>query len=251
MGFGQPQTSSPTLTPQQQNLQNVSSNFLANQVQSGGLPAYPGPLTAGLSPAQESAIGSIGAVGEVGAPTTAQGLNTLGFTAGGGYLNDPFTSNLLQANQNLFNQRVASGEYSAPFQLAGQTGFSTPSSSYSNLAGAQFQASQAGLAENAYQTERQLQQQAAQQAVPLGLGAASTGLSALTVPQQTQQQAFTNAYNEYLRQQSGPFAAAVGMPSITGQTTQQQFGPSPFSELFGGLASLAGPFAMLKYAGVF
>ena len=179
-------------------------------------------------------MGTIGAVGQMAAPTTAQGLSTLGTAAAGGlgqgYVQDPFTANLVAQTRNqFFNSTVP--QLDAPFIQAGQTGFSTPAMNTLNTAGATLETGLAGLQENAYQQALTNQLQAAQQAVPLGLGVQSTGLSALTVPQQTQQTAFTNAYNEYLRQQAGPFAAATGMPNITGQTQQTLYGQSPFAEI--------------------
>src|SRR5205807_8422831 len=112
IGFSQPQSQSPQLSQAQQAFQNASANFLQNQVQSGGLPAYTGTLTAPLTPEQQAAIGTEGAVGQIAAPTTAAGLATLGTAATGGlgaasgYAEDPFTKQLVESTRNSFYQNT-------------------------------------------------------------------------------------------------------------------------------------------------
>jgi len=141
----------------------------------------------------------------------------------------------------------------APFQMAGQTGYSTPEQSTMNQAAAQFETGQAQLQENIYQQERARQQQAAQESAALGMGAGAQGLQALTMPQQTQQDAMTRLYNDFLRQQQNPWMAAGAMPGLTGATGQTSTGSQGGSifDTLGGLGSLAGPVALLKMAGFF
>ena len=84
-------------------------------------------------------MGTIGAVGQMAAPTTAQGLSTLGTAAAGGlgqgYVQDPFTANLVAQTRNqFFNSTVP--QLDAPFIQAGQTGFSTPAMNTLHTAGA-------------------------------------------------------------------------------------------------------------------
>ena len=232
MGFSQPQTTSPQYTPSQQAFQNASANFLQNQVQSGGLPAYPGPLTAGLTPGQQGIIGGQTDVAAMAPGATAQGLGTLGFTAAGGYLNDPFTANLVQQTRNQFYTQDVP-QLTAPFIAAGQTGYSTPGASTLAAAGAQMETGLAAIQEQAYQTEQAAQQQAALALPALGTGVSGAALAAATMPQQTQQAAYTNAYNEYLRQQQGPWTAALGIPSLTGAGTQTLYAQSPFASAMG------------------
>lgn len=253
MGFGSPsvtQSTQPNLSPIQQQYQNQALGWLGGQVGQPG-PSYPGQLTAPLSPEQGQAIGQQGALGQFAAGPEATGFNTIGATAGGAYLNDPYTSGLLGASRNQFMQDVQ--QLRSPFQMAGQTGYSTPEQSTMNQAAAQFETGQAQLQENIYQQERQRQQDAANAGATLGMGAGQQGLAALTMPQQTQQTAMTNLYNDWLRQQQNPWMAAgmfPGLTGATGQTSTGQQGGSIFDTI-GGLAGLAGPVALLKMAGMF
>jgi hypothetical protein len=251
VGFSPPQQTTKTeLSPAQQSYQNTASNFLQGQVGQNAAP-YPGQLTAPLSPQQAQAIGTQGALGQQGAGTEATGLNTLANTAGGQYLFDPNMSRMLGAEtafaENEFSRALPYA--TAPFQEAGQTGFSSPAQQYLGSQAAQFST---GLAQQeaqqqqaAYQQERDRQEQAAGQGVTFGMGAGQQGLQALAQPQQTQQAALTANLQEYLRQIQNPWAAALGLPNLAGMpqgaTSTQTGGGSIFSML-GPLAQIASLF---------
>lgn len=258
MGFGQPaipQQSSTQISPAQQNYQNTSANFLANQVGNLG-PAYPGALgPAPLSQQQATSIGQIGAVGQQqGAGAQAQGLNTLGNYSSGAYLFDPFTAGLMKstadyANQQ-FNQAIPAME--SQFIASGQTGPSSPMAQYLTSQrgtfdlGLQNQLSQQAL--GSYNTQQQNQLQAANQAATQGGMAQNAGLSALSVPQGLQSQALQNAYADWLRIQNNPWQAATSIPNLTGMPQGSSgpplYGPSPFQQLTSGISAIAPLFSL-------
>jgi hypothetical protein len=254
MGFSSgPSTTQSNLSPAQQNYQSTAANFLAGQVGQPG-PAYPGQHTAPLSPQQAQAIGTQGALGQAAAGPEATGFNTLGNIAGGSYLYDPNIAAMLGSEaayaQDQFDQNLNS--IRAPFQMAGQVGYSSPSDQYlANQAG-QFQlglsSNLAQQGEHAYQQALDRQQQAAVQSATLGGAAGQQGLAALTMPQQIQQEALNRQYQDWLRVQQNPWQAALGVPSLMGPQSQTSTQGGSIFDTLGGLAGLAGPFALLRMA---
>jgi hypothetical protein len=260
----------PQLSPQQQNLQNVASNFLAGQV---GVPsqAYPGPFTAPLTPAQQTQISNAVALGNQSYVPQQQGLGALGAYAGGAYLpgtggpGDAFLNAALQGTTNLAEQQFAQGIQAArsPFIQAGQTGFSSPELGALGQASAQFAANlQNQLAQQAlgmYTGEQQLQLGAAPQAVQAGGAVQTMAAQQAALPQQLQQAQYNAALQDWLRQLSGAWSA-TGVPAFSNiaaaypmtQTSQSQmYGPSPFESIMGGLGGIAGPVLTAGMLGAF
>jgi hypothetical protein len=294
----QQQTQAPQLSPAQQNLQNVSANFLASQVGQPA-PAYSGQLVAPLTPAQQQQVSQGVQLGQESYVPQQQGLGALGAFSSGAYLPtqlgqagagtlanmatggtpsppNPWLAAQLGATANLAQQQFAQSipALRAPFVAAGQTGFSSPELAGLYQASAQAQtglqsqlanelmaaqqtqqANQLAAAQSAlgaYQQAQGMQLQAAPQAVQAG-GAVQTMANQLAaLPQQTQQAQYQAAYNDWLRQLAGAWAA-TGVPatgaltaaypiSTTGQAQYPPlYGPSPFQSVLGGLSSLAGP----------
>jgi hypothetical protein len=206
----QTQTQAPQLSPAQQRLMDVSANFLTGQV---GQPsqAYPGPMVAPLTPAQQQQVEQgvqlgqesyvpqqqgLGALGAYSAgaylPTALgqTGAGTLGRYAGGAYLNDPFLNAQMQAITNQAAQQFAASvpQLRAPFVAAGQTGFSSPELSALYGAGAQaatgLQANLMNTLGPIYLQEQQNQLNAANQA--LAAYQAAQGMQLQAAPQAVQ-----------------------------------------------------------------
>jgi hypothetical protein len=258
----QTQTQAPQLSPAQQKLMDVSANFLTGQV---GQPsqAYPGPMVAPLTPAQQGQVSQGVQLGQESYVPQQQGLGALGAYASGAYLNDPFLAAQLGATAQQAQQQFAASipQLRAPFVAAGHTGFSSPEMSALYGAGAKFatdlQANLANQAAQNYLKEQEFQLQAAPQAVSAG-GAVQTMANQLAaLPQQTQQAQYAAAMQDWLRQLSGAWAA-TGVPAFgeiaTGgapttttlsgtSTAPPLYGPSPFQSILGGLGQFAGPAA--------
>jgi hypothetical protein len=255
----QTQTQTPQLSPAQQRLQDVSANFLTGQV---GQPsqAYPGALTAPLTPAQQTQVSQAVDLGNQSYVPQQQGMGALGAYASGAYLNNPFLNAQLQAITNQAQQQFAQSipALRAPFIEHGQGGFSSPE--LAALYGASAQAAtglQANLLNTAsqnYLTEQGYQLQAAPEAVSAGGAVQAQAAQMGALPQATQQAQYNAAYQDWLRQLSGAWAA-TGVPAFsnvlsqmpittTGQATYPPlYGPSPFQSILGGLSAFAGPAA--------
>lgn len=256
------QQQQPQLTPAQQKLSDVASNFLTGQV---GQPsqAYPGPMTAPLTPAQQTQVSQAVDLGQQSYVPQQQGLGTLGAYASGAYLNNPFLNNqinaITQQAQQQFAQQIP--QLRAPFIQAGQTGFSSPELAALYGANAQFatglQSNLANLASQNYLAEQGMQMQAAPQAVQAGQGVQQMAAQMAGLPQQVQQQQYNAALQDWLRQLSGAWAAtgvplfssiAGTYPTLTTTTQPPIYGPSPAQEILGGVGSLAGPLATYALA---
>jgi len=261
----------PQLSPAQQKLQDTAANFLTGQV---GTPsqAYPGPMVAPLTPAQQGQISNAVALGNQSYVPQQQGLGTLGAFASGAYLpgaggaTDAFLGQALQGTANLAEQQFAQGIGAArsPFIQAGQTGFSSPEIAGISGAAAQFAANlQNQLAQQAlgvYQGEQQLQAQAAPEAIQGGGAVQTMAAQQAALPQQIQQQQYAAAMQDWLRQLSGAWAAtgvpafsqiASTFPALTTTNAPPLYGPSPFESILGGIGGLAGPVLTAGMLGAF
>jgi hypothetical protein len=261
----------PQLSAAQQKLQDTAANFLTGQV---GVPAqaYPGPMTAPLTPAQQGQVSNAVALGNQSYVPQQQGLGSLGAFASGAYLpgtggpTDAFLNAALQGTTNLAEQQFAQGigAARAPFIQAGQTGFSSPELAGIDQASASFAANlQNQLAQEAlgtYTGEQQLQAQAAPQAVQAGGAVQAEAAQQAALPQATQQAQYNAAMQDWLRQLSGAWAA-TGIPAFSSiaatypqtQTTTAPplYGPSPFESILGGAGALAGPVLTAGMLGAF
>lgn len=189
----QQQTQAPQLSPAQQNLQNVSANFLASQVGQNA-PAYSGQLVAPLTPTQEQQISQGTQLGQQSYAPQQQGLGALGAFSSGAYVPaglgqtgagtiaqmatpqgglgiSPQLAAQLGATSQQAQQQFMQGIQAAraPFVAAGQTGFSSPEEAALSQGAATFstglQANLANQVMSAYQQQQANQLAAAQSAL--------------------------------------------------------------------------------------
>lgn len=177
------QTQAPQLSPAQQQLQNVSANFLASQVGQNA-PAYTGQFVAPLTPAQQTQVQQGVDLGQQSYWPQQTGLGALGAfsqgqfvpsqlgQAGGGTLANmatggtptppnPWLAAQLGATANLAQQQFAQSipALRAPFVAAGQTGFSSPELAGLEQASAQMATGlQSNLANELMAAQQQQQQ---------------------------------------------------------------------------------------------
>ena len=218
-------------------IQSAQQGVINQATQAASTPyqAYTGELTAGQNATQTNAASSLANIGSLSAADIQKYMS-------------PYTQNVVDATQANINESNAEQQQQLQGNAisSGAWGGDRAGVAQAELARQQNLAGQQTIA-NLYNTgygqavstaQQQQQQQSANAQALYGIG---------TQQQQTQQNADTAAYNQYVQQQQYPFATAQYLSNIVGQqaagaggtTTQTQSG-NLFSDILGGVATIAG-----------